>query len=338
MQGIFISYRRQDSQSAAGRLADHIKEQMPGVPVFRDVETIEPGVDFVEAIDRALESCGVLLAVIGPHWASVADAGGRRRVDNAGDYTRLEITTALQRPNVRVIPVLVEGAQVPDASDLPEDLQPLCRRNAIELTDKRWSYDVSQLIETLKKTLGVQPVPPKPEPRPEPTPEPRPEPAPQAWYRRMTWKQWGIVAAVVVVLGILGEQGQDGMDSTPLPPPMLTYPASPTAPVIPGNQAGYNQAPAARPILTGAWQDAEGGRYRFIEQGGQVKFEGMSPHGQVYGIGEIANNMLMLTYTLNGASAYTAQLQLSPDGNWLKGRYGSAITGESGMVVMQRIP
>jgi hypothetical protein len=70
MQGVFISYRRQDSQSAAGRLADHLKEHMRGVPIFRDVETIEPGVDFVEAIGRALESCGVLLAVIGPRWAT----------------------------------------------------------------------------------------------------------------------------------------------------------------------------------------------------------------------------------------------------------------------------
>jgi hypothetical protein len=338
MQGIFISYRRQDSQSAAGRLADHVKEQLPGVPVFRDVETIEPGVDFTEAIGRALQSCGVLLAVIGPHWTSVTDTGGRRRLDNAHDYTRLEIVTALQRSNVRVIPVLVEGAQMPEPADLPEDLQPLCRRNAIELTDKRWSYDVSQLIETLKKTLGVEPPPPKPEPRPQPRPEPAP--APQAWYRRMTKKQWGIVAAVVVVLGIIGQQEENGMDTSQPPPPMFTYPTVPTTPVpvMPGNQVRYNDVPAARPPLTGAWQDAEGGRYRLTEQSGQVKFEGISPHGQVYGVGEIANNILTMTYALNGATAYTAELELSSDGAWLRGRYNSAITGESGMVVLQRTP
>ena len=338
MQGIFISYRRQDSQSAAGRLADHVKEQLPGVPVFRDVETIEPGVDFTEAIGRALQSCGVLLAVIGPHWTSVTDAAGRRRLDNADDYTRLETVTALQRSNVRVIPVLVEGAQMPDSADLPEDMQALCRRNAIELTDKRWNYDVSQLIETLRKTLGVEPPPPKPEPRPQPQPEPAP--APQPWYRRVTKKQWWIGAAVVVVLGIIGQQQENGMNVIPPPSPMDTYPTVPTtpAPAMLGNQVRHIDAPATRSPLTGAWQDAEGGRYHLIEQGGQVKFEGMSPQGQVYGLGEIANDILTLTYTLNGTTAYNAELEISADGGWLRGRYGSAITGESGMVVLQRTP
>ncbi|MGA7181313.1 MAG: hypothetical protein WBX11_17250 [Thiobacillaceae bacterium] len=280
------------------------------------------------------QSCGVLLAVIGPHWASVTDTAGRRRLDSAHDYTRLEIVTALQRPNVRVIPVLVDGAQMPDANDLPEDVQPLCRRNAIDLTDKRWNFDVSQLIETLRKALGVEP--PKPVPRPEPAPEP--SPLVQPWYRRVTKKQWGIVAAVVAVLGVLGEQGQNGTDTTQSLPPVMSYPTVQTAPLIQSNEANNYQAPADRLPLTGAWQDAEGGRYRFTKQGGQVKFEGMSPHGQVYGLGEMVNNMLTLNYALNGASAYTAQLELSQDGSWLRGRYGSAITGESGMVVLQRTP
>ncbi len=335
MQGIFISYRRQDSQSAAGRLADHIKEHLQGVSLFRDVETIEPGVDFTEAIGRALQSCGVLLAVIGPHWTSVTDAGGRRRLDNAGDYIRLEIVTALQRSNVRVIPVLVEGAQMPDLNDLPEDLQPLCRRNAIELTDKRWSYDVSQLIDTLRKALGVEPVPPKPEPHPEPQPEPAP--VAQAWYRRLSKKQWGIIAAVVVVLGILGEQGQVGMNTAQLPPPMFTYPTVPTAPVIAGNQAGYNEVPASRQTLSGRWRDAQGGQYQLDQQGAQVNIVGASSLGQVTGAGVIVNNILTLNYTVNGV-AYVAELEISADGGWLRGRYGSAITGESGMVVMQRMP
>lgn len=337
MQGIFISYRRQDSQSAAGRLADHVKEQMQGVPLFRDVETIEPGVDFTEAIGRALQSCGVLLAVIGPHWTTVTDTGGRRRLDNAGDYTRLEIVTALQRSNVRVIPVLVEGAQMPETNDLPEDLQPLCRRNAIELTDKRWSYDVSQLIETLKKTLGVEPAPPQPGPRPEPQPEPAP--TPQPWYRRVTKKQWWIGAAVVVVLGVIGQQEQSGMNVIQPSPPMFTYPTVPTAPapVMPGNPVGYSDAPAARPTVTGRWRDAQGGQYQLEQQGAQVNIAGASSLGPVIGTGLIANNILTLDYTVNGV-AYAAQLEISADGGWLRGQYGSAVTGDSGVVVMQRTP
>ena len=156
MQGVFISYRRQDSQSAAGRLADSLKEQLPEAAIFRDVDTIEAGVDFVNAINAALESCGVLLAVMGPRWISIQDDAGRRRLDDPNDYTRLELGTALGRADVRVIPVLVDGASMPDAESLPADLKPLARRNAVELTDKRWDYDVAQLVATLRRALGLE--------------------------------------------------------------------------------------------------------------------------------------------------------------------------------------
>jgi hypothetical protein len=223
MQGVFISYRRQDSQSAAGRLADHLKEHMRGVPIFRDVETIEPGVDFVEAIGRALESCGVLLAVIGPRWANLADGAGRRRLDDPNDYTRLEIATALARQDVRVIPVLVEGAQMPGGDDLPENLKPLSRRNAIELTDKRWEYDVSQLVETLNKALDVHPEPGPPIP---PTP---PKPAPPEPLRPAsgTWKKWAWGAGALVVL-IAAYNAEEEAIEPVAPPPVA--PANPRRP------------------------------------------------------------------------------------------------------------
>jgi hypothetical protein len=196
MPGIFISYRRQDSQSAAGRLADHLREHLRGVSIFRDVETIEPGVDFVQAIEKALAACGVMLVVIGPRWLTVTDASGGRRLDDPADYTRLEAATALRRESVRVIPVLVEGAAMPAEADLPEDIKPLCRRNAIELTDKRWEYDVSQLVETLRKVLGVPvarpgtghtniPLPPR-----GPVPGSNGQPSPAAWC----WPWWSISA------------------------------------------------------------------------------------------------------------------------------------------------
>src|SRR5574343_641914 len=194
MKGIFISYRRQDSQSAAGRLADHLREHLPAVPIFRDVETIEPGVDFVEAIGRALQSCGVLLAIIGPRWATRVDAAGRRRLDDANDYARLEIATALQRSDVLVIPVLVEGATIPAADELPDDLKPLARRNAFELSDKRWEFDVTSLVDALKKALGILPSP-KPPPRPVP---PRPAPAASG-----TWKKWAWGIGAVFVLATI---------------------------------------------------------------------------------------------------------------------------------------
>jgi len=150
---IFISYRREDARGDAGRLTDDLKESFGAGRIFRDIETIEPGVDFVEALNRAVSLCPVLLAIIGPNWHTVKDAAGRRRLDDPHDFIRLEIGTALSR-NIRVIPVLVGGASMPKAEDLPENLQLLARRQAYELSDRRWEFDVKQLTESLETIIG----------------------------------------------------------------------------------------------------------------------------------------------------------------------------------------
>lgn len=318
MQGIFISYRRQDSQSAAGRLADHLREHMSGVPIFRDVETIEPGVDFVEAIGRALQSCGILLAVIGPRWVSLPDSAGRRRLDDPNDYTRLEIATALQRNDVRVIPVLVEGAQMPAGDDLPDDLKALARRNAIELTDKRWEYDVSQLVETLKKALNVLPAPKPPRPDPKP-PGPLPPTPPAA----ASWKKWAWGCGVLLVLvGTYYSEEEGSEPIGPIPVPVQQYSAT--------------QPPGGAALtLSGAWQDAEGGRYQMVQQGVQLVFQGLGAHGPVAGRGMLQGNQLSLEYLINGYP-YQAVLRVSPDGMSMLGQYRGTSTGESGQVQLQR--
>lgn len=183
MPGIFISYRRSDAQSAAGRLDDNLRTLLPEVEVFRDVKTIEGGADFLDAINAALQSCGVVLAIIGPRWATVTDAAGSRRLDNPADPTRMEIATALARSDVRVIPVLVEGATMPTADQLPDDLKDLARRNAVELSDRRWTYDVGHLIATVCRALGVEP--------------------PAGAVRRPRWL-WPAIAAVGVLVLIAG--------------------------------------------------------------------------------------------------------------------------------------
>lgn len=303
MKGIFISYRRQDSQSAAGRLADHLREHMADVPIFRDVETIEPGVDFVEAIGRALESCGILLAIIGPRWSTMTDATGRRRLDDPGDYARLEIATALKRSDVRVIPVLVEGAEMPGSDALPDELKPLARRNAIELTDRRWEFDVSTLIDTLRKALGVEPSP-KPNP-PTPTPAPPSPPAPPPATGK--WKKWAWGIGVLAVVGAI-------------------YNA----------EEGDSYVPPPEDPMIGLWQDAQGGKYQILQQGGQVAFQGTSVYGAVSGAGTVQGNQFSFSYTVNGAP-YQAVLLLSPDGLYLRGQYRSPTTGENGPVALQRI-
>jgi TIR domain len=151
--GVFVSYRRQDSQSAAGRLTDYLEREFGTAPIFRDVDTIEPGVDFADDIERALSSCKVFLALIGPRWLTITDARGQRRLDDPDDWIRLETSRALKR-KIRVIPVLVESASLPTEADLPEDLRPLVRLNTHELSDKRWDYDVQQLATILER-IGI---------------------------------------------------------------------------------------------------------------------------------------------------------------------------------------
>ncbi len=150
MPGIFISYRREDSAGHAGRLFDRLSSHFGKDRVFMDVSDIEPGTDFVEAIDKAVGSCDVLVVVIGKEWLTCADAAGHRRLDNPNDFIRLETATALKR-NIRVIPVLVQGASMPSAENLPGDLENLARRQAVEISDTRWDSDASHLITTLDK-------------------------------------------------------------------------------------------------------------------------------------------------------------------------------------------
>ncbi|MEW5958620.1 MAG: SUMF1/EgtB/PvdO family nonheme iron enzyme [Chloroflexota bacterium] len=160
MTRIFISYRRDDSAGFAGRLYDRLGAHFGPENVFMDIDAIEPGLDFVEVIEQAVSSCDVLIALIGPRWLAVTDARGRRRLDNPADFVRLEIKAALDR-NIRVIPTLVGGAAMPASGELPAELKPLARRNALEI-GARFHPDVDSLIELLEKVLA--PAPPEPKP------------------------------------------------------------------------------------------------------------------------------------------------------------------------------
>jgi serine/threonine protein kinase len=153
---IFISYRRQDTAFPAGWLFDRLADHYGGGQVFKDVdsiESIELGDDFAELITRAVGSCEVLLALIGDRWLTITDEGGRRRLDDPHDFVRLEIEAALER-NVRVIPVLVGGARMPRADELPDSLARLVRRQALELRPARFESDTRRLLKVLDETLG----------------------------------------------------------------------------------------------------------------------------------------------------------------------------------------
>src|SRR5215472_10121142 len=126
MRKIFISYRREDCASQAGRLCDWLDSSFGKDQVFMDVQTIDPGDDFVEAIQTAIGSSDVVIAMIGKNWLTITDGTGRRRLENPDDYVRIEISTALDQ-NKRVIPVLVQGATMPRSDDLPHLLTRLVR-------------------------------------------------------------------------------------------------------------------------------------------------------------------------------------------------------------------
>jgi hypothetical protein len=112
------------------------------------------GDDFVEVITRAVGSCDVLLALIGDQWLAITDQYGRRRLDDPHDFVRLEIEAALAR-NVRVIPILVDGARMPAADELPNSLDRLVRRQALELSPVRFDSDTSRLLKVLDTTLAA---------------------------------------------------------------------------------------------------------------------------------------------------------------------------------------
>jgi TIR domain len=158
MSKIFISYRRDDSSGYAQTIYRELVQHVSKDQVFMDVATMEPGVDFVRVIEEAVGKCDVLLALIGKRWANVGSAPTSSlptaRRDDPEDFVRLEISTALAR-DIRVIPVLVDGMTMPSEETLPDSLKPLSRRNAIEISNTRFNYDVEQLITAVRKILDA---------------------------------------------------------------------------------------------------------------------------------------------------------------------------------------
>ena len=148
---VFISYRRQDTAWPARQLYDVLVAELGADRVFKDVDDIEPGDDFVERIQSAVGSCEVLLALIGPQWLTVTDANGAKRIDDPEDFVRLEVETALTRDDVRVIPILVDNAKMPTPQQLPKELAALTRRQAVEINPV--NFDTRRLLRVLNHTL-----------------------------------------------------------------------------------------------------------------------------------------------------------------------------------------
>jgi ABC-type amino acid transport substrate-binding protein len=208
---IFISYRREDAAYPAGWLFNRLADNYGKGQIFKDVDNIELGEDFVDRITAAVGSCDVLLALIGPQWLTIADERGRRRLDSGDDFVRLEIEAALTR-KVLVIPILVDGASMPDADQLPPSLATLVRRHALELSPDRFEFDSGRLLKVLDKTLAEAARSPRgitapPITVPPPAPVPRKvggaATATRRTQPRRRLRAWWLVAAALLAVLLL---------------------------------------------------------------------------------------------------------------------------------------
>lgn len=145
---VFISYRRSDTGGRAGRLHDSLADRFGERNVFHDLSGLRPGAAFDEQIGERIAACDVVLVLIGGAWSNAADPEGVRRLDRPDDYVRREVREALTQGK-RVVPVLVEEAQLPTATELPDDIAPLVRRQAFTLRDGSWQQDVRELVHGL---------------------------------------------------------------------------------------------------------------------------------------------------------------------------------------------
>jgi hypothetical protein len=214
---------------------------------------ITRGQEFPRAIESALNACNVALVVIGSTWATCTGKDGRRRLDDPEDWVRLEVAAALRR-NVLVVPVLVEGARIPDPASLPEELRLLCQRHACELSDLRWSFDVGELVRDLEKVVRS------------------PKRFPGVKDKRLRWLAGtAIVVALFLGMALFGPivlQNASHVQNNLLKPPKVT-----ASPVATGtiSSPGEKQAGSKEPIITTSDVD-QGNRINLLasENGGML--------------------------------------------------------------------
>lgn len=179
-ESIFLNYRRDQSEWPTGRLHDRLVEVFGRDRIFTDVDSIPPGQDFTKVLGAAVGSCRVLLAVIGKDWTNALDEEGRHRLENPHDWVRFEIESALRRSGVRVIPVLIDGAAMPRAEELPGELAQLSTRQGVKISASAFARDTDELIRWLREIITPPAVAP-----PGPTPQPH-RPPPQSHHRPTT--------------------------------------------------------------------------------------------------------------------------------------------------------
>lgn len=153
--GIFISYRRVDSKSDARSICQRLEKAFGKRKVFIDVDSIRPGENFQSVLNNDLEKTRIMLVVMGPRWLELLRPSGPSDSETSHDYVRLEVASALER-RLPVFPVLVDGAAMPEAKDLPDDLKQLAFRQAFSVRHESFPRDMWELEQELRRSLPTR--------------------------------------------------------------------------------------------------------------------------------------------------------------------------------------
>jgi hypothetical protein len=324
---IFISYRREESRWSARSLHDRLSRHFDAKQIFMDIDSVGLGEDFVKAIETTVEKCDVLIAVIGNNWLTSKDENGGRRLENPEDFVRMEIRAALKR-NICVIPVLVDGASMPRPSDLPEDSQPLVRRNALRVSDTSFDGDCQRLVTAITQVfagaanLGIdrleterrqyggggndKAAPAKPRPI-------------AVTKEKRSPNLTTLAIVLVLILGVMlvtgvgsklfvGEKPKPNeplVASTPGYTPSQRQPAADYTQLSSKPTQGVTENNAN---ITGQWKDEAGTLYVITQNGSEFSFKASNPtYGRFWGTGKIAGDQLTSNFQVATPSGATAR-------------------------------
>ncbi|MFT3751217.1 MAG: toll/interleukin-1 receptor domain-containing protein [Agriterribacter sp.] len=323
---IFISYRVQDTAADTGRLVDSLKQVFSEDQIFMDIEKLEPGVDFRVALAKSLETCDVLFAVIGPEWIG-RDKNGDPRIKHSEDWVRIELETALKR-DIRVIPVLVRDASLPQPEELPETLYPLLNRQTYEISNKRWKYDTDQLINFLKQ-IGFNP-----KKQDIPLPE-------QSSGGIGKWLIYGLIGLAAVVIAVLmfettrSTKAQEKIitDNPALDSPKPNNNKSNPNRVIKDREPVQEEKIVDIPAnVGGAWYDATNQYTMYITQtGSTLELKSVSVAGITTGegVGTIDGNNINFKVQLYNVGVISGSAIIPRDNNVLNGKFVITNNGAS---------
>jgi hypothetical protein len=227
---IFISYRRDDSSGHVGRLYDALSAHFGRKRLFFDIDHIAPGQDFVRVLEESLNRSSVMIVVMGKRWGGTGRVGSRR-IDDPGDFVRLEVASGLKRPELKMIPALISGAKMLGPAALPEELKDLSRRNAIELSDTRWREDVERLIVSLERDMAE--AAPRRAAASELVRKAR-EITHAPALASSSWMRWGMLGAAVLVVGFGARALLGGGKAAPKDPPLAATISTRSAGMISG--------------------------------------------------------------------------------------------------------